>query len=222
MESVTSKGSWNEAEPAELKQAKTPEALTHTINAETKHDQILEKLDAKARGDPNTLGFIVIGSVATRTHHENSDIDVITIMRAHSPSSGINKTVVDGVMIDSLYFTQGVLTHSVNTVPYLLHTLVNSRLLFDRENTVKPLIEEVKHYFAENPELVEEWNSYFQQSNEIKQQTVCRARNSGKTIIDVWNELERRYSDGKIKRSFFNSFYLTNPHMFSLVKRFLS
>ncbi|MGD8683692.1 MAG: hypothetical protein PVG27_07075 [Chloroflexota bacterium] len=39
------------------------------------------------------------------------------------------------------------------------------------------------------------------------------------TIIDVWNELERRHSGGRVRRRFFNAIYLTNPRIFSLVKR---
>jgi predicted nucleotidyltransferase len=45
-----------------------------------KHDQILEKLLAEAKNNPNTLGFLVFGSVASGTHHEKSDIDVMTIL----------------------------------------------------------------------------------------------------------------------------------------------
>ena len=41
------------------------------------------------------------------------------------------------------------------------------------------------------------------------------------TVIDVCNELKKRYSKGKIRRPFFNSFYLTNPLISSLLKRFL-
>ncbi len=187
----------------------------------TKHEKILERLLDKAKSDPNTLGFLVFGSVATGTHHEKSDIDVITILRSQKPSSGINKMMVDGVIVDSLFFTHEVFTQSVDTVPYLLHTLVGSRLLFDRENTIRPLVEEVREFYAENPEIEQEWVTQFNRSKEIKQETGCRARGPHGTIIDVWNTLEKRYSGGKIKRPFFNSFYLTNPLLFSLFKRFI-
>lgn len=187
----------------------------------TEHIQILENLTMKAESDPNTLGYMVFGSVANGTHHERSDLDVISILRSHKPSSGINKMVVDGLVVDSLFMTHEVLTRSVSTVPYLLHTLGKAKLLFDRENTVEPLLEEIREYFAENPEIESEWNNYIEQSKEIKLQTGCRASRHGVTIIDVWNELEKRYSGGKIRRPFFNSFYLINPHLFSLVKKIL-
>jgi hypothetical protein len=100
--------------------------------------------------------------------------------------------------------------------------LVNSKLLYDRENTIRPLIEKVKEYFEENPEIENEWKTQFNYSKQIKEQTGCRAQGNNGTIIDVWNLLEKRYSGGKIKRPFFNSFYLTNPHVFNLVKRLQS
>lgn len=185
----------------------------------TRHIQTLEKLTAKAEGDPNILGYIVFGSVANGTHHEGSDIDVVSILRSHKPSSGINKLVVDGLAVDSLYMTHDVFAESVRTVPYLLYTLVDAGLLIDREDTVEPLLRELREYFEGNPDIVGEWRRYFEESKEIKEQTGCRARGEGKTIIDVWNELEGRYSGGRIRRPFFNSFYLTNPLLFSLVKK---
>ncbi len=212
MESRTSEESWKEAESAQLEQVR---AL-----AVTKHDQTLEKLLVKAKSDPNTLCFLVFGSVASGTHNENSDIDVMTILRSHKPSSGINKMTVDGIIVDSLFFTNEVLTQSVSTVPYLLHTLGNAKLLFDRDGTIEPLLGEIKNYFAANPEIEREWEGYHKQLKEAKMKSEC-AGATGKTIVDVWNELEERYSCGKTKRPFFNSFYLTSPRIFSLVKRFL-
>jgi hypothetical protein len=201
--------------------AKSAQPQYVSARTETKHVQILEKLLEEAKSDPNTLGYMVFGSVASGTYNEKSDLDVITILRSCKPSSRLNKMVVDGLVVDSLFMTHEVLIRSVNTVPYLLYTLGNAKLLFDRERTIEPLIAHIKDYFAENPEIESEWNGYIKQSNEIKLKTGCRAGSHGNTIIDVWNELEKRYSDGKIKRPFFNSFYLTNPHIFSLVKRFL-
>ncbi|UCH57219.1 MAG: nucleotidyltransferase domain-containing protein [Candidatus Bathyarchaeota archaeon] len=182
-----------------------------------KHNQILEQLLAKAKSDPNTLGFLVFGSVASGTHHEKSDIDVMTVLLKQEPSSGIENTVIDGIKVGNLFFTYQVLTHSIDTVPYLLHPLGNAKLLFDRENTIKPLLGKIKDYFDENPEIEDEWNQHYGQLKEEKMQFGYEKT----TIIDVWNELEKRHSGGKIKRFFFNSFYLTNARIFSLLKRFL-
>jgi len=187
--------------------------------APTKHVKTLQDLTEKAEGDPNILGYMVFGSVAKGTHREGSDIDVITVYRSHRPSSGINKLKVDGLVVDSLFMTHEVFAQSVSTVPYLLHTLVDAKLFIDREGTIEPLLGEIREYFERNPEIEGEWRRYFEESKEIKEQTGCRARGEGMTIIDVWNELEMRHSDGRIRRPFFNSFYLTNPRLFSLVKK---
>jgi predicted nucleotidyltransferase len=188
---------------------------------ESKHIQVLGELLEEAKNDPNALAYMVIGSVARGTHHERSDIDVITILRSHKPSWGINKMNVDGLDVDSLYMTQEVFTKSVDTVPYLLHTMVDAKLLYDREGAAEPLLRKIREYYDDNPEIEEEWTRYFDESKEVKAQTGCRASQNGRTIIDVWNELERRHSDGKTKRPFFNSFYMTNPRLFSLVKKII-
>ena len=182
-----------------------------------KHDKILKQLIEKAKSDPNALGFLVFGSVASGTYHEKSDIDVMTVLREQKGSSGMENTVIDGIKVGNLFFTHQVLTHSVDTVPYLLHPLGNAKLLFDRENAIEPLLERINDYFAENPKIEDEWNQHYRRLKEEKIQFGYEKT----TIIDVWNELEKRHSGGKIKRSFFNSFYFTNARIFSMLKRFL-
>ena len=56
-----------------------------------KHEIILRQLLAEAESNPNTLGFLVFGSVATGTYTEQSDIDTLTVLRKSKPSSGIKK-----------------------------------------------------------------------------------------------------------------------------------
>ncbi|UCG54767.1 MAG: hypothetical protein JSV32_00680 [Dehalococcoidia bacterium] len=214
MEPITTKQNWEN-------QINQHPRLQTENKKETKHDEILEQIYQQIKTDPNTLGFLVIGSVATRTHTAKSDLDVITIKRNKKPSSGINQTIVDGIIVDSLYFTHEIMVESVNKAPYLLYPLVNSKTLFDRENNIEPLVEEVKDYFKKNPEIENEWKAQYNYSKQIKSQTGCRAQGNNGTIIDVWNLLEKRYSSGKIKRPFFNSFFLTNPYAFSLEKKLL-
>ena len=182
-----------------------------------KHEMILKQLVAEAGKDANVLGLLVFGSVATNTHRENSDIDLITIFQMNKPTSGIDNSYIEGIKVGTIFFTYAILLHSIKTVPYLLHPLGGAKLLIDREDTIRPILEEIQIYFANHPEIENEWHNYYQQLKEEKAQFGYEKT----TIIDVWNELENRYSGGKTKREFFNAFYLTNPRIFSVLKRFL-
>jgi predicted nucleotidyltransferase len=182
-----------------------------------KHDRILSRLVDEAKSDSNILGFLVFGSVATGTHHEESDIDVISIPRTNRPSSGIRNTMIDGIKVGDIFFTYEILADSVKKVPYLLHPIGSAKLLLDREGMIKPLLEQIDEYFADHPGIADEWTRYYQLLREEKAQFGCEKT----TIVDVWNELEKRYSGGRIKRQFFNSFYMTNPRIFTFLKRFL-
>jgi predicted nucleotidyltransferase len=182
-----------------------------------KHDEIVKQLVADAERNSNILGFLLFGSVASGTHREDSDIDVITILRTSKSTSGINNTSVDGIKVGAFFLTYDVLAHSVETVPYLLHPFGEAKLLFDRDGRIKDLLERISKYYSDHPEIVSEWNSYYEQLKEEKAQFGYEKT----TIIDVWNELEKRYSDGKTMRRFFNSFYMTNPLVFSLLKKLL-
>ena len=182
-----------------------------------KHNEIVKQLVVEAESDSNICGFLLIGSVATGTQREDSDIDVITILQTNTPASGINNTVVDGIKVGAFFLTYDVLAHSVETVPYLLHPFGEAKLLFDRDGRIKDMLERIGNYYSDHPEIVSEWNSYYEQLKEEKAQFGYEKT----TIADVWNELEKRYSGGKIKRRFFNSIYMTNPLVFSLLKKLL-
>ena len=82
-----------------------------------KHEEILKQVVADAKSDPNTLGVLLFGSMANGTHHKDSDIDVITILRTNKPTSGVNNTIVDGIKVGDIFLTYEVLIHSVDTVP---------------------------------------------------------------------------------------------------------
>ena len=119
-----------------------------------KHEEILNQLLADKKSDSNVLGFLLFGSVATGTHRPDSDIDVLSVLRESKPTSGINNTMVDGIKVGDLFFTYDILTHSVEVVPYLLHTLVEAKLLFDCDDQIKPYLEKLSNYFADHPEIV--------------------------------------------------------------------
>ena len=182
-----------------------------------KHAKILKQLVADAERSPNILGFLLFGSVATGTQREDSDIDIITVLRTSKPTSGIDNTPIDGIKVGNIYFTYEILDHSVATVPYLLHPLGEAQLLFDREGNIQPLLEAIKAYYVDHPEMVAEWNRYYA----LLKQEKAEYGYEKTTIVDVWNEFEKRYSGGRIKRRFFSSFYMTNPFIFSLLKKLL-
>lgn len=182
-----------------------------------KHNQILKALLDEAESDPNVLGLLLFGSVASGTQREDSDIDLITVRLSSQPASGISNTMREGIKVGDLFLTADLLKQSVETVPYLLYPLGGAKLLLDRDGVVAPLLAEIRTYFAAHPDIEAEWQAYNLQMKREKEQY----GHEKTTIIDVWNELEGRYSDGTIKRKFFDAFYFTNPSIFSLLKRFL-
>jgi len=70
-----------------------------------KHEIILKQLLEEAESNPNTLGFLVFGSVATGTQTEQSDIDTLAVLRKSKPSSGIKNTLIDGIKVGNMFFT---------------------------------------------------------------------------------------------------------------------
>jgi predicted nucleotidyltransferase len=182
-----------------------------------KHDKILASLVEQTEADASVVGFLLFGSVARGTHREDSDIDVLTVLRADDAPAGIHDRKIDGIKVGDLSFSLATLAHSVDTVPYLLHPLGEATVLLDRDGAIAPLLARVRAYFADHPEIVAEWSAAYEQLR-VEKATYGYEKT---TIIDVWNEMERRHSGGRIKRRFFNAFYLTNRRLFSLVKRLM-
>jgi predicted nucleotidyltransferase len=151
--------------------------------------------------ESNTLGVLVFGSVASGTHRENSDIDLILVYEKHEPTSGMIDVEVEGIKVGRTFFAYEVIAQGVDTVPYLLHMVVNAKLLFDRNGTIAPLIGRIKEYFEENPDVQEEWNRIYDRFREEKRQFGFEKT----TIIDVFDELEGKFSGGTMKRTFFTT-----------------
>lgn len=183
----------------------------------SRHEAILEGLVGDARNDASVVGFLVFGSVARGTQRADSDIDVLTVLASGRAAAGIRNRMVDGIKVGDLYFTRSTLVESIDTVPYLLHPLAEAELLFDRDGSVGPLLVQLRAYFEEHPEIVDEWHAYTEQLRAEK----ARYGYDKTTIVDVWNELEARHSGGRIRRPFFSAFYFTNPRIFSLLKRLM-
>jgi predicted nucleotidyltransferase len=182
-----------------------------------KHDEILSRLVVDAEADTSIAGFLVFGSVARGTHREDSDIDVLTVLASDDAASGIRNRAVEGIKVGDLYFSRATLVHSVETVPYLLHPLGEATLLLDRDGTLEPLLARIRAYFAAHPEIDAEWRRYYDLLRTEKE----KYGHEKTTIIDVWNDLESRYSGGRTRRRFFNAFYMTNPRIFSVLKRLM-
>ncbi len=182
-----------------------------------KHNELLAQLVDQAQADSNILGYLVFGSVATGTQRADSDIDVFSVREVNQPAAGIANTDMEGIKVGDLFMTHDILAHSVAQVPYLLHALVDARLLFDRHGTVAPLQSQLQDYYAAHPEIVAEWAAFYRQFRAEKAQYGYEKT----TIIEVWNELEKRHSGGKTRRRFFNAFYFARPRIFAIVKWFL-
>ncbi len=181
-----------------------------------KHETILAGLVEQATADASIVGFLVFGSVARGTQREDSDIDVLTVLRDDTRAR-IGNRVVDGIKVGDLAFSSATLEHSLQEVPYLLHPLGEATVLLDRDGTITPLLARIRAYFADHPAIVAEWSASYERLR-VEKATYGYEKT---TIIDVWNELERRHSGGHIRRRFFNAFYLTNPRIFSLLKRLM-
>ncbi len=187
------------------------------MNPDSKHAEIVRQLAAEAEADPNVVGFLVFGSVAAGTQRPDSDIDLASVLQIGKPASGIRRSMIDGLQVGNLFLTYEVFSHGVRNVPYLLHPLAGARLLLNRKGLIKPLCDQLQTYFSNHPEVVGEWEAYYRRLKAEKAQFGCEQT----TIIEVWNEMEKRHSGGRIRRRFFNAFYMTNSRVFNILKKFL-
>jgi len=162
-------------------------------------EEVLGKLVNQMTADENLLSILLFGSMATGTHTWKSDIDLVFIYEAHEPSSGLANRFVDGIAVQYFFATLDTFIQNQEAVPYLLHMFAGAKILFDREGSVAPVIEQLKGYFAEHPEIEAEWMRIKELHQVEKKGSVCQQT----TIIQRWNELEEKYSGGVYKRTFF-------------------
>lgn len=162
-------------------------------------EEVLEKVVGQFKADKNLLGMLLFGSLASGTHTWKSDIDLIFVYETHEPSSGLANLFVDSIAVQYFFTTLETLAHNVVIVPYLLHMFSEVIILFDRNGTVKPVIDKLEDYFAEHPEVVAEWNRFKQLHQVEKNSPICAQT----TILQRWDELEEKYSGGIRKRTFF-------------------
>jgi predicted nucleotidyltransferase len=166
-----------------------------------KQQEVLGKVLAQMKADEMLLGALLFGSVASGTHKWQSDIDLIFIYERHDPPAGVVDRFVDGVLVQYFYATLDTVIENLQTVPYLLHIFCNGRLLYDRDGTVAPVIDQIEQYFASHPEVEAEWARLKELHQVEKMSSECHQT----TILQRWEELEAKYSGGVQKRTFFRT-----------------
>lgn len=160
---------------------------------------LLADLIKERTADENVVGVILFGSVASKTHQWQSDIDLIFVYDNHEPTSGLVDYFVSGILVQYFYVTVNSLIENQRDVPYLLHMFSEGIVLFDRHGTVTPIVNEIKQFFAAHPEIESDWVRIKQLHQIEKKGPQCQET----TIIQRWDELEDKYSDGARKRTFF-------------------
>ena len=122
--------------------------------------EILEKVVNHLQADENLLSILLFGSVAIGTHTWKSDIDLIFVYEYHKPSWGLSNQLMDSITVQYFFTTLGFLIQNTDSVPYLLHIFSESQILFDRHNSVAPVIYQLQKYFAAYPEVSADWARY--------------------------------------------------------------
>jgi predicted nucleotidyltransferase len=162
-------------------------------------EEILEKVVTDATGDENLTGILLFGSLASGTHTWKSDIDLIFVYQDCQPSSGIANILVDGVMVQYFFTSYDTLLENVANVPYLLHFFSNAKILFDRNGKFTPVVIQLQDYFANHKEIEAEWIEIESLHKVEKNGPTCAQT----TILQRWDELERKYSNNGPGRTFF-------------------
>ncbi len=168
-------------------------------NKPTLQEEILDRLVTEQKKDDNLLSILLFGSVASGTQSWKSDIDLIFIYETYDPPSGLVNRWIDGIEVQYFYATLEELVENAKTVPYLLHMFHNAKILFDRHGTVAPIIGRLKEYFTAHPDIAREWTELKELHQVEKKGPACQQT----TIIQRWDEMEQKYSDGRPKRTFF-------------------
>ena len=162
-------------------------------------EEVLDKVVHQVKADENLLGILLFGSLASRTHTWKSDIDLIFIYQTFEPASGLVNKFVDGIAVQYFFTTLDTLVQNQELVPYLLHMFCDAKILYDRDGSLAPVIDQLKKYFAAHPEVVADWIQIKDLHQVEKKGPVCAQT----TIIQRWDELEDKYSGGTSKRTFF-------------------
>ena len=165
-----------------------------------KHDAALEKVFNRAFKDQNVLGLLLIGSMANMTHTKKSDIDLLVVYKNSKRDFGLKNRRIRGVKVQKIFFTYDTLLQSLEKVPYLLHIFCDAVILLDREESISPIVENIKAYFGGHPQIAEEWQQKYAEYKIQKTKSICEQT----SILQIWDDFEDRYSGGQRIRPFFN------------------
>ena len=161
--------------------------------------EVLDKVVSQAIQDENLIGILLFGSLASDTHTWKSDIDLLFVYQECQPESGVANIIVDGVMVQYFFTSFETLLENQENVPYLLYIFCGAKTLFDRRGTFTPVVVQIEDYFAAHPEIEAEWMNIESMHQVEKNGPTC----AQSTILQRWDELEEKYSDGTRKRTFF-------------------
>jgi predicted nucleotidyltransferase len=162
-------------------------------------EEVLEKVVAQAIQDENLLAILLFGSLASGTHTWKSDIDLIFVYQDCEPSSGVANIFVEGVVVQYFFTSYEMLVQSQKEVPYLLHMFCDGKILFDRHESIAPVLDQLRQYFGRHPEIEADWIRFKDLHQVEKNGPACAQT----TIFQRWDELQAKYSDGVQERTFF-------------------
>ena len=155
------------------------------------HLLVIDKVEKKLRNDNNIIAFLLFGSVAENRHHENSDIDTIIVYSDFPTGYHFTTEVIDGIEISYSKWSLSELNKNIKNVPYLMYVFANAKIIFDKGSIIS-IQNNTKEYFKIRKDVKLEWEKHTASFNAEKN-----------NIVDVFDKLEKIFSEGKTKRTFF-------------------
>lgn len=104
---------------------------------------LAEKMVERLKDDPNVLAVLVYGSVATKTVSEESDIDLLLLVKEIPEGVdmfGIKRTSIDRVPVDLAFKTVEQVSHQIEYEAgswYASSVMLNSLILYDPDGVAE-------------------------------------------------------------------------------------
>lgn len=155
-----------------------------------RHLVVLDKIKHELEKDNNVLALLVFGSVASKTHHKKSDIDLSIIYKNFEPEFKFSTDMVEGIKIGYSRWSLNQLHERASISPYTMYVFAHAQLLFDKDS-IKSIQTSLIEYFDTHPDVHKTWqelNKAYQKEKEMF--------GEGKTnIFGVYEELHKKYTD---------------------------